>query len=84
MKHAVPRLVFVFTSLFVGYLLATGAVYFATVVCRKMLSSEFPDDPAAIDRIVNGSGYTFQGLMFFVLIPYIPLAVLVYLHLFRK
>jgi hypothetical protein len=84
MKHAVSKLVFVFTSLFVGYLLATGAVYFATVVCHKMLSSEFPNDPAAIDRIVHGSGYTFQGLIVFVLIPYVPLAVLVYLQLFRK
>jgi len=84
MKHAVPRLVFIFTSLYVGYLLATGAVYYATVVCRKMLSLEFPDDPAAIDRIVHGSGHAFQGLIFFVLIPYIPLTVLVYLQLFRK
>lgn len=57
MKHAVPRLVFIFTSLYVGYLLATGAVYYATVVCRKMLSLEFPDDPAAIDRITRIRAY---------------------------
>lgn len=84
MKYIVPKVIYIVASLFVGYLLATGAVYFATVVCRKMLSTEYPDDPASINRIINGSGYTFLGLVIFVLIPYIPLAVLAYLQLFRK
>ncbi len=78
------KLAFVLMSAFVGYLLTTGAVAFAATVCRKILATVYPDDPTTIDRIMLESGYTFRGLIFFVLIPYIPLVVLLYRQWFRK
>jgi hypothetical protein len=84
MKAAIQRVQFLASGSFVGYLLATGAVYYASVICRKMLSREYPDDPVAVDRIMIDSGFTFQGLMIFVLIPYVPLVVLAYRQIFRR
>lgn len=83
-RSIIPQLLYLLGSLFIGYLLATGAVAFATAICRRILTAEYPNDPATVDRILLGSGYTFQGLMVFVLIPFVPLAVIVYFCLFRR